>query len=200
MPFTQPSTPDEALARLLEGNRRFVDGQPQTAVPSAERVELASAQRPFAVVLGCSDSRVPVETIFDQRPGDLFVIRLAGNIVTTEGLASIEYALEVLGCSLVMVLGHTSCGAVRAAMSLVESGTVFPGHIQLLAEAIAPIARDTRTAEGDWWTAAIECNARAAKLAILRRSPIVRVATARAGLRVAAALYDLHTGIVALLA
>ena len=199
MPFTPPSTPDEALARLLEGNRRFVEELPQTAVPSAERVELASAQRPFAVVLGCSDSRVPVETIFDQRPGDLFVIRLAGNIVTTEGLASIEYAREVLGCSLVVVLGHTSCGAVQAAMSLVESGTVFPGHIQLLAEAIAPIARDTRAAGNDWWTAAIKCNARAAKLAILRRSQIVRTAAAHGSLRVAAAVYDLHSGMVGLL-
>lgn len=199
MPFKQPSTPDEALARLLEGNRRFVDEEPRAVVPSAQRVELASAQRPFAVVLGCSDSRVPVETIFDQHPGELFVIRLAGNIVTAEGLASIEYAREVLGCSLVLVLGHTSCGAVQAAMSLVESGTVFPGHIQLLAETIAPIARDTRTADTDWWTAAIECNARAAKRAILRRSPIVRAAAARGSLRVAAALYDLHSGMVALL-
>jgi len=199
MPFTLPSTPDEALARLLEGNRRFFEERPQTAVPSAERVELASAQRPFAVVLGCSDSRVPVETIFDQRPGDLFVIRLAGNIVTTEGLASMEYAREVLGSSLILVLGHTSCGAVQAAMSLVESGTIFPGHIALLAEAIAPIARDTRTAGPGWWTAAIECNARAAKLAILRRSTIVRTAAAHGNLRVAAAVYDLHTGMVALL-
>ena len=196
MPFTLPSTPDEALARLLEGNRRFFEERPQTAVPSAERVELASAQRPFAVVLGCSDSRVPVETIFDQRPGDLFVIRLAGNIVTTEGLASIEYAREVLGSSLILVLGHTSCGAVQAAMSLVESGTIFPGHIALLAEAIA---RETRTAGPGWWTAAIECNARAAKLAILRRSTIVRTAAAHGNLRVAAAVYDLHTGMVALL-
>jgi carbonic anhydrase len=199
MPFTAPATPDEALARLLEGNRRFVEERPQSAVPSAQRIELASAQRPFAVVLGCSDSRVPVETIFDQRPGDLFVIRLAGNIVSSEGLASIEYAREMLGSSLVLVLGHTGCGAVQAAISLVESGTAFPGHIALLAEAIAPIARDTRSAKTDWWTAAIECNARAAKLAILRRSPIVRTAAARGRLRVAAALYDLHTGVVALL-
>jgi len=124
---------------------------------------------------------------------------LAGNIVTTEGLASMEYAREVLGSSLILVLGHTSCGAVQAAMSLVESGTVFPGHIALLAEAIAPIARETRTAGPGWWTAAIECNARAAKLAILRRSTIVRTAAAHGNLRVAAAVYDLHTGMVALL-
>lgn len=192
----QPADPADALARLLEGNRRFAEGRPAAAAASARRIERADAQQPFAAILGCSDSRVPVETIFDQGPGELFVIRLAGNIVTAEGLGSIEYAVEILGSSLVVVLGHSNCGAVRAAMSLVESGTAFPGHIQLLAEAIAPVAADTRAADGGWWPAAVACNARATRLAMLRRSPLLRVAATRGTLRVAALLYDLHSGVV----
>ncbi len=194
-----PADPSTALTRLIEGNRRFAEGRPQAAAASARRIELADAQQPFAAILGCSDSRVPVETIFDQGPGELFVIRVAGNIVTAEGLGSIEYAVEVLGSSLVVVLGHSSCGAVRAAMSFVESGTAFPGHIQILAEAIAPIAADTRDAQGDWWPAAVACNARAARLGILRRSPLLRVAANRGKVRVAAMLYDLRSGAVELL-
>jgi len=195
----QPADPDTALARLLEGNRRFAEGRPEVVAATADRIALADAQQPFATILGCSDSRVPVETIFDQGPGDLFVIRVAGNIVTAEGLGSIEYAVEVLGSSLVVVLGHSSCGAVRAAMSFVESGTAFPGHIQLLAEAIAPVAADTRSADGEWWPAAVTCNTRAARLAMLRRSPLLRVAAARNQVRVAAMLYDLRSGAVELL-
>ena len=184
-----PAEKDAALARLLEGNGRYVEGHPHAARASAHRVELADAQRPFAVVLGCSDSRVPVETIFDQGPGDLFVIRLAGNIVTAEGLASIEYAIEFLGSGLVIVLGHTGCGAVQAAISVAESGAYPPGHIGLLAEAIAPSTRDAHP---------VEANARASARALVGRSSIVRAAVAR-GVRVLAAIYDLHTGRVTLL-
>src|SRR5208337_4835071 len=105
MPYQQrPATPDEALARLLEGNQRFVDGVPRAPVPSAERIALASGQDPFAVVLGCSDSRVPIETIFDQQPGDLFVVRVAGNFINDDVLASIEYAVDILSCELLIVL------------------------------------------------------------------------------------------------
>ncbi len=186
-----PAVEDAALARLLEGNRRYADGSPRAAASSAHRVELADAQRPFAVVLGCSDSRVPVETIFDQGPGDLFVIRLAGNIVTAEGLGSIEYAIEFLGSGLVLVLGHTGCGAVQAAVSVVQSGNSPPGHIALLAEAIAPVARSANP---------VEANARAGARALIKRSSIVRAAVTSSALRVAAAVYDLHTGLVTLLA
>lgn len=185
----QPADPD-ALARLLQGNRRYVDGQPQAAVATAVRVELANAQQPFAVILGCSDSRVPVEVVFDQGPGDLFVIRLAGNIVTGEVLASTEYAIEVLGSGLVLVLGHSGCGAVQAAVARAASGASFPGHIGLLAEAIAPSTRDAHP---------VEANARASARALTKRSSIVRAAVTQGRLRVAAAIYDLHTGVVTLL-
>jgi len=190
--------PGEALTRLLEGNRRFVAERPRAPVPSAKRVELANAQHPFAAVLGCADSRVPVETVFDQQPGDLFVVRLAGNIASGEAIGSLEYAVEILGCSLVLVLGHSGCGAVQAAISLVESATAFPGHIALLAEAIAPAARRTRGAGENWWRAAVDDNARAAS-ARISRSPILRAAASRGGVRVAAAVYDLQSGLVSLL-
>jgi carbonic anhydrase len=182
--------PAAALARLLEGNRRYVEGHPQTAIATADRVELASGQRPFGVVLGCSDSRVPIEVVFDQGPGDLFVIRLAGNIVTGEVLASIEYAIEVLASQLVLVLGHSGCGAVAAAVARATDGATFPGHIGLLAEAIAPSARDAHP---------VEANARASARALTGRSSIVRAAVARGSVAVAAAVYDLHSGLVTLL-
>jgi carbonic anhydrase len=194
-----PADPGEALARLLEGNRRYVEGQPRTPVHSAQRVELANGQRPFAAVLGCSDSRVPIETVFDQGPGDLFVIRLAGNIVTGEALGSIEYAVEILGSILIVVLGHSGCGAVAAAASMIESGTAFPGYIALLAEAIAPAATDAREKGGDWHARAVEYNVRASKLAIMRRSTIVCNAVDRDAVRVAGATYDLHSGVVTFL-
>ncbi|HUF38584.1 MAG TPA: carbonic anhydrase [Anaerolineales bacterium] len=106
----------EALDRLKDGNRRFKDGlpQPSPAVSPTERVRLASGQAPFAVVLGCSDSRVPVETIFDCGPGDLFVVRVAGNVAAPTQVASIAFAVEKFGTRLVVVLGHTHCGAVGA--------------------------------------------------------------------------------------
>jgi carbonic anhydrase len=198
VPFSRPSSVDEALARLLEGNRRYVEEHPRAPVASAQRVELASGQDPFAVILGCSDSRVPVETIFDQPPGQLFVVRLAGNVVNNEGLATIEYGLCTLRSLLVLVLGHSGCGAVGAAMSFVESGTTFPGHIQELVQTIAPAAHKTRAAGDDWSMHAVTENVRASREAILQRSPIVRDAAARAEVRVAGAVYDLHTGVVSL--
>ena len=121
-----PAVEDAALARLLEGNRRYVDGSPRAAASSAHRVELADAQRPFAVVLGCSDSRVPVETIFDQGPGDLFVIRLAGNIVTAEGLGSIEYATEFWGAASSWCSGIPAAGQCKLRFRSCSRATLRP--------------------------------------------------------------------------
>jgi carbonic anhydrase len=128
------------------------------------------------------------------------VIRLAGNIVTAEALGSLEYAVDVLDSILVVVLGHTGCGAVAAACARVESSAVFPGYIALLAEAIAPAAGEARTHGGDWHVRAVEYNVRASRAAILRRSSIVRAAAQRGAVHVVAALYDLHTGVVSMLA
>lgn len=199
MPFrNRPATPDEALARLLEGNHRFVEGVPRAPVPSAERIALASGQDPFAVVLGCSDSRVPIETIFDQQPGDLFVVRIAGNFISDDGLASIEYAIDVLSCRLLVVLGHTGCGAVQAALQYVENGTRFHGHIQRLADAIAPAARRARTLEGEWYENAVNENVRDSATHAIGRSEIVSEAVGNGAVRVVGATYDLRTGSVVL--
>ncbi len=194
MPHRRPSTPDHAFTLLREGNERFVSGKPLAPQPSAERIELASGQSPYAVILGCSDSRVPIETIFDQPPGNLFVARVAGNIVSAEGIATIEYGVEVLGAMVVLVLGHSACGAVLAAMQHVEGANTFPGHIGLLAEAIAPAAERAHTQPGDWYANAIAENARACAAEIPRRSEVIRDAIEQRGIRIASAVYDLHTG------
>lgn len=190
----RPATPDEALARLLEGNRRFVKEVPHPPVHSANRIALESGQNPFAVVLGCSDSRVPIETIFDQQPGDLFVVRVAGNFVNDDGLASIEYALDVLSCELVVVLGHSGCGAVLAALQHIENGTHFRGHIQRLADAIAPAARRAKSLEGDWYENAVSENVRGGARAMLGRSEIINAAVESGTVRVVGAIYGLHSG------
>src|SRR5579863_23728 len=108
-------TPADALERLKAGNARFVAGTPRPKPFGPRIAALAKGQAPFGVILACSDSRVPVETIFDQQPGDLFVVRVAGNFLNTDGLGSIEFAVALLKSKLVVVLGHESCGAVGAA-------------------------------------------------------------------------------------
>jgi carbonic anhydrase len=119
-------TPDQALQRLMEGNQRFVSGKvTHPSQSSARRSEISTGQKPFAAILSCADSRVPPELIFDQGLGDLFVVRVAGNTVNEEGLGSLEFGTKVLGAPLLLVLGHTKCGAVDAALQ----GKPLPGHI-----------------------------------------------------------------------
>lgn len=194
MPFTRPASVDDALARLVDGNRRFVEERPQATVHSALRVELASGQDPFAVVLGCSDSRVPIETLFDQQPGNLFVARVAGNVVSEDVLGSIEYAVELLDVKLVVVLGHSACGAVQAAIQAIEFGTTYKDHIQWLVNAVVPAVRAARERKGDWLHDAVADNVRHSADAILERSGIVRSAADRGSVRVVGAVYDLHSG------
>lgn len=135
----RPTTPAAALAELLAGNSRFVTGTRWHPNQDAEhRAALASAQTPYAVVFGCSDSRLAAEIIFDQGLGDLFVVRTAGHTVGPEVLGSIEYAVTVLATPLVVVLGHSSCGAVQATCAAVSSGSWPSGYLRRLVEAIAP--------------------------------------------------------------
>ncbi|HEY4484757.1 MAG TPA: carbonic anhydrase, partial [Nitrospiria bacterium] len=122
--------PDKALTMLMEGNARYVEGKMLHPNQAADRMgELAKGQHPFAVILGCADSRVPPEIVFDQGLGDLFVLRVAGNIADDAVIGSIEYAVEHLGTTLVFVLGHERCGAVSAAVEVVTKGAKVPGHI-----------------------------------------------------------------------
>jgi carbonic anhydrase len=196
MPFTRPESLDAAVSRLVDGNRRFVEERPQTGVQSALRIELAAGQMPFAVVLGCSDSRVPVETVFDQPPGNLFVVRIAGNVVNDDSLGSVEYAVDVLNSMLVVVLGHSTCGAIQAAVQHVEAGTTFKGHIQHLVDAVTPAALATKGTDGDWIHNAVAENVRATTRALRERSTILAAAVDNGSVRIVGAIYDLPTGIV----
>ena len=136
--------PDDAIFRLKEGNRRYTSGNLQHPHQSSEnRAELVESQHPFAVIVGCADSRVPPEILFDQGLGDLFVLRVAGNVVGDLGLGSVEYAVEHLAVRLVVVLGHQGCGAVKAAKATITARGKAPGHIQSLVIAIRPAVEAT---------------------------------------------------------
>jgi len=140
-------TADQALQLLKEGNQKFVADNPSAApVNRGRRTELAQSQAPFAVVLSCSDSRVPPELLFGRGLGELFVIRDAGNTIDTAGLGSIQYGVAALGAPLVVVLGHERCGAVDAALSVVEKNATFPGGIGPMVEPIVPAALAAKSA------------------------------------------------------
>jgi carbonic anhydrase len=190
-------TPADALERLRAGNARFVAGTPRTEPFGARMAALANGQSPFGVVLGCSDSRVPVETVFDQEPGNLFVIRVAGNFLNADGLGSIEFAVEALKSKLIVVLGHETCGAVGAALKYVRDGVEQPGHIQDLVNAIAPAVRATRGVEGDWHASAVVENVELTVKAMLARSPIIADAVEHGDVAVVGGIYSIRTGNVA---
>src|SRR6184192_4185539 len=145
----QPAVaPTEAISKLKEGNGRYAGGNLQHPGQTTERrAELANTQHPFATIVSCSDSRVPPEIVFDQGLGDLFVVRVAGNVIDDHGLGSIEYAVDHLGARLIVVLGHQSCGAVKAAKETIAAKSKAPGHIQSLVTAIQPAVE--ATAKGD---------------------------------------------------
>ncbi|MFI6103075.1 carbonic anhydrase [Streptomyces sp. NPDC051310] len=147
MTQAQTMTPREAFELLLAGNKRFVAGSPEHPnQDAARRSETASAQYPFAVMFGCSDSRLAAEIVFDRGLGDLFVVRTAGHVVGSEVLGSIEYAVSVLGSPLVVVLGHDACGAVAATRAAVENGTTVGGYVRDVIEKVAPSVLAARAA------------------------------------------------------
>lgn len=147
MTETLNPTPDEAFAMLLDGNRRFVDGTPgHPNQDAARRTETAPGQNPFAVLFGCSDSRLAAEIIFDQGLGDMFVVRTAGHVVGSEVLGSIEYGVSVLGCPLVVVLGHDSCGAIAAAKDAADGGRAPAGFVRDVVERVTPSVLAARAA------------------------------------------------------
>ena len=192
---TQPN-PDQAMQKLTEGNKRFVTGLLSASHDVASRRSVvAKAQHPFAVIVGCSDSRVPPEFVFDQGLGDLFVVRLAGNAVDDFAVGSIEYALEHLGTTLVVVLGHKRCGAVGAAL---EQGKV-EAHLEGLVKAIAPAVEKARGKEGDVWENAIKENALMAAAALQASEPVIAPLVNAGKVRIVAAYYDLDTGVVTFL-
>ncbi len=186
-------TPDAALAQLMAGNKRFIAGK-MTAHEhdlAILRQSTVEKQQPFAAVLSCSDSRVPVELIFDQSIGHIFVTRIAGNVITPEVVASLEYGAAVLGTKVLLVMGHAGCGAVKATIQ----GKEAPGQISALFPHIRPAVDQA----GDNLEAATKANARI-QAALLRESSTVASALVKDGkLKVAAAYYDIATGSVILL-
>ena len=188
---------DEALRLLKEGNARYADGKPQHPRQDRARRALTAAQgqHPLAAILSCSDSRVPPEIIFDQGIGDLFVVRVAGNVAATDEIGSIEYAVDHLAVPLVVVLGHTQCGAVTA----VVDDTKLPPNIASLVEPIKPAVDKAReanpqAAKDELLKAAITGNVWQALEDMLRLSPIIREKVKAGQAQVVGALYDLDSG------
>jgi len=189
---------DDALSRLLSENRRFVAGksnEPTGAALIERRHALAKEQKPFAVVVSCSDSRVPPELVFDVGLGDIFVVRTAGEVVDGVGLGSIEYAVEHLGTHLIVVLGHQHCGAVSAAVA----GATETGDIPNVLRAISPAIEETKGQSGDPIENAVRANARDIAKHLQSAGPIIAPRVQSGEVKVVAAYYNLDTGQVELL-
>ncbi|MDB5314355.1 MAG: carbonic anhydrase [Rhodospirillales bacterium] len=188
-------TPDQALQAMKDGNRRFVTNAPFLSLLGRERrVELARGQAPFCVLVGCSDSRVPPEILFGRGLGELFIVRNAGNTVDTAALGSVEYGVGVLGCPLVVVLGHEACGAVAAAVQVVERNAAFPGVIGDMIQPIIPAVLAARGQPGDLLENAVRMNARRVAARMRTQSTILADAVRTNGVKIVAARYNLENG------
>lgn len=187
---------NDALQRLLDGNKRFLSGKLEHPNHCEEsRRGLVSGQDPIAVVLTCSDSRVPPVDVFDQGLGDIFVVRVAGNIINDQILGSIEYAVAHLHTPLVMVMGHSSCGAVSA----VAQGVKLDGHIASLTPSIDAALKKTKGFDGNWTNNAAKMLAITTAKKIAESEPIVADLVEAGRVLVVATYYDLETGEVVLL-
>ena len=217
-------SPAEAVSRLKAGNSRFTAGNMQHPHGSNEeraymaknsyenagmislgmtgeqaakrRAELTKSQHPFAIILSCSDSRVPPEIVFDEGLGDLFIVRVAGNVLNDEGLGSIEYGVDVLGARLIVVLGHQSCGAVDAAMKTIAANGKAPGHIQSLVTAIKPVVDSTPKSDLETM---IKANVKHVVDALRSSTPILKAKVDSGDVRVIGGYYTLGTGAVTFL-
>lgn len=192
--------PAQALARLMEGNKRYVADVTKRRDLMVERDTLLNSQHPFAAVLACADSRIAPEYVFDSGLGELFSVRVAGNFVTDEVLASLEYAITELGSLLILVLGHERCGAVAAGIKAVNHNTTFPGKIQGLADAIKPSVSKVLHAPGNLLDNAIEQNVRDTVARLKSESRLLANALAAEKLSIVGAIYRLHSGAVDLIA
>src|SRR5436309_12775108 len=217
-------SPAEAISRLKEGNSRFTAGNPQHPHESVDerkymaadsyenagmislgmtseqaakrRAELTKSQHPFAIILCCSDSRVPPEIVFDEGLGDLFIVRVAGNVINDEVLGSIEYGVDILGARLIVVLGHQSCGAVDAAIKTIAAKGKAPGHIQSLVTALKPVVAATPKADLETMTKA---NAKHVVDALRSSTPILKARVDSGEVQVIGGYYTLDTGAVTFL-
>lgn len=189
-----PVSPAIAKQRLVEGNARFVAGKMTNPRQTpAKRSELAAGQAPFAVILGCADSRTPPETMFDQGLGDLFITRVAGNVLDDHLMGSIEYAVEHLHSPLIVVMGHSKCGAVEAARAVVAADGHAEGHIQSLVDALRPAVEQTMDQD---MQATCEANVRLMVHALRDSDPIIKHMVDEGQVEVIGAYYDLESGTV----
>ncbi len=190
-------SPAEAISKLKEGNGRYTNGNLQHPGQTAERrIELAKSQHPFAIIVDCSDSRVPPEIVFDQGLGDLFIFRVAGNVIDDHGLGSIEYAVDHLGVRLIVVLGHQRCGAVQAAKETIGAKGKAPGHIESLVTAIKPAVE--ATAKDDLETT-VKANVKNVVQALRSSTPILKAKVDSGEIQVIGGYYSLDTGAVTFL-
>lgn len=192
-------TPDAALKRLVEGNKRYASGKTNMRDFTQNRTSLTKGQNPYASILSCADSRVAPELCFDEGRGDLFVNRLAGNFVTPEILASIEYGSAVLGASVIMVLGHSECGAIKASIDADKNHTDYPGHIQSIVTALNPAVKAGQKAGGNLLNATTLENIKMNVAMLKDSAPLLRKMVQNKKLVVVGGLYSLDTGKVELI-
>ncbi len=190
---------DQALEKLMEGNKRYLKTPKSEHARRTEerRIEVAEKQNPFAVILACADSRVAPEIIFDQGIGDIFVVRVAGNIVNTANygvLGSIEYGVLVLGAPLIMVLGHSRCGAVAGAIEALQKGTQFPGSINNIVTTIKPAVEAAKGEPGDLLHNSILSNVRMGVNNLNGSVPVIADMVKEGKVKIVGANYDLKTG------
>ncbi|MBI3505359.1 MAG: carbonic anhydrase [Proteobacteria bacterium] len=196
-PDRQKSTaPDAAIARLKAGNERFTAGKTVNCDLMAQVKQTASGQAPFAAVVGCIDSRVPPELVFDQRIGDMFCARVAGNIVNTDIIGSLEYSTKVAGAKAIVVLGHNFCGAIKSAVDDVKLGNIT-ALLKNFQPALATLKESDghRDSHNDPLVQKVaEANARLTAASLVRRSPIIKAMVDAKELKIAAAMHDIGTG------
>lgn len=194
-------TPEEALQKLLDGNKRFMQGFDAPDSFKYQDASIRKTQHPYACILGCADSRVSPEHTFDESHGNLFVTRVAGNFVTPEIIASLEYGTSVLGASIILVLGHSGCGAVHATIDAVSANVTFDGHIGQIIQSIEPAVAASRHANLDTWMENAVAENVQHNVQHLRQSEPILASLIRSGkLKVVGGIYNLETGEVNILA
>lgn len=193
-------SPDQALDRLMKGNRRYVRGDARRHDFLREREALVGGQNPYAGILSCADSRIAPEYAFDSSRGDLFVVRVAGNFANADNIASFEYAVAILKTPLIVVVGHAACGAVASTIASLRDKTTLPGHLPSLVAQLSPAVEASFDRPGDLLENATKENVRRTMATLAGATPILREAVEKKSLKIVGGYYRLRTGAVEILA